>query len=168
VNKKKFFFFNVKKKIYCHRPVDIESNTVTTLPSSSLSVQSQQTLPISRIASTHTLLKPIRHLPIPIKSQLSLPLSTFSPSQMTITSLKPQIHLPYDHSYLSAVPISSISSSSLINWSVTDVGQFIEKHFPEKNLAQVNSFSFFFFFLMINLFDRNLFNKKSMDIHYPY
>jgi hypothetical protein len=98
-----------------------------------------------------------------------LPLTIFSPSQLTTISLKPQTRLPYEHSHL---PILSISSSSpIINWSVTDVGRFIEEHFPEKNIARVN-FLFllllFFFLLIINLFYRNLFNKKSMDVHYHY
>jgi hypothetical protein len=129
----------LKKKISFHRPIDIESNIVTIFPSSPPPQQPSQ---VPKMIYTHPLLKPVRPLPISTKSQHSLPLTIFSPSQLTTTSLKPQTRLPYDHSHLPIVPISC--SSPLINWSVTDVGRFIEQHFPEKNIARVN-FRFVFF-----------------------
>jgi len=138
----------LKKKISFHRPIDIESNIVTIFPSSSPSAHSQQTSQVPKIVSTHPLLKPVRPLPISTKFQHSLPLTIFSPSQLTTISLKPQTRLPCDHSNLPILPISS--SSPLINWSVTDVGRFIEQHFPEKNIARVNFLSFFVVFLSFN------------------
>jgi hypothetical protein len=149
--------------------MDIRSDVVAILPSSSapLTVHSQQPLSSLRIARTHSLVKPIRHLSLPIKSQVSLPFSTLSSSLITApSSLERQTHLTCDCSNIPTVPIPS-SSSSLFNWSVADVGRFIEKHFPEKNLARVNSSSSSSLHFLI-IYYRNLFNKRLMDVHYHY
>jgi hypothetical protein len=117
--------------------MDMGPNIVTILPSSSpLRVHSQQPLPILRITRTHSLLKPVRHLSLPIKPQVSLPFSKLLSERHT--------RVPCDCSRISIVPISSSSSLS-INWTVADVGRFIGTHFPEKNIAQVY-FSFFIFY----------------------
>jgi len=87
--------------------------------------------PTLRITGTHPLLKSVRQSSSPIKSSHS-------------TSTGSQIRLSHTHSHPPNILITS--SSPVNNWSVTDVGRFIEKHFPEKNLARVNSFSFFLFF----------------------
>ncbi len=120
-----------KQRLYFafHRPVDMRTNVVSILPPSpSLSTYSQQPpLSITTSVHPHRSLSPERHLSIPINSQLSLP---------TTTSFASEMHTPSYCSHVPIIPMYSLSSS--MDWSVADVGQFIEKHFPGKNIARVN------------------------------
>ena len=104
------------------------------LPSS---IPSQQSSSIEKILYRHSLFRPIQQISMSGKSQYSLPLSTYSPSQLPTISFESQ----YNHS---TQTVSHPSSSSLTNWSVTDVAKFIEKHFSDKILMRVN-LSFFSF-----------------------
>jgi hypothetical protein len=89
--------------------MDNEFSVINLLPSA---------IPAPRISGTHPLLKPVRHLPSPVKST---------------------------HSPLTGSPIrhSDDPSSPMSDWSVTDVGRFIEKHFLEKSIARVNLYLFY-------------------------
>ncbi|CAF0920535.1 unnamed protein product [Rotaria sp. Silwood1] len=122
-------------------PIDMASNISTigshvVVSSSSPPLHSQHSISIPRIARTYPLLKPMRHqIPLRRKSEFSLPLPTFLSSIAATTSFKPQIYIPYNYSHISSESSSS-SSSSFMEWSVSDVSQFIEKHFPEKHIAR--------------------------------
>jgi len=121
-----------------HRPVDMRTNVVSILPplapSPSLSAYSQQPpLSITTSVHPHRSLSPERHLSIPLNSQLPLP---------TTTSFASEIPTPCYYSHIPIIPMHSLSSS--MDWSVADVGQFIEKHFPGKNIARVNPRGCFF------------------------
>ena len=51
-------------------------------------------------------------------------------SHATVLSFESQIRSLYDYP-------TRLMPRSILHWSVHDVGQFIEHHFPEKNIARV-------------------------------
>ena len=84
--------------------MDNEFHVINLLPS---------TPPIPRIAGTHPLLKPVRHLSFPTKSPEPSP-DNSEPSGTFIPSLP------------------------VCDWSVMDVGRFIQTNFPDKSISRVN------------------------------
>lgn len=93
-------------------------------------------LSIPRLTRVHPLLKPARQ-PLTFRKQteLSVPLPAFLSSASATAVFKAQNSIPHQ---CSKMAIESIASpSSFVSWSVADVAQFIEKHFPENKIAQV-------------------------------
>ncbi|CAF1135010.1 unnamed protein product [Adineta steineri] len=118
-------------------PLDMRTNAVSLFPSLILSptlhIQQQQQQSLPKIVYTHN---SQRHLSIPINTQLALPIRPLSPPLLTAattttTTLQPKIQTLCDYSHIPVVPSTSLSS--LNNWSVADVGRFIEQHFPNNN-----------------------------------
>ena len=84
---------------------------------------------IAQESSFPTRTHPVRTLSIPVHSRLPLPSSTrlfHAPPTADQTPLVSTNYLP-----------------PLAHWSTNDVAQFIESHFSDKNMAQVNDFFFF-------------------------
>ncbi|CAF1017370.1 unnamed protein product [Adineta steineri] len=115
-------------------PLDMRTNAVSLFPSlilsPSLHIQQQQQQSLPKIVYTHN---SQRHLSIPINTQLALPIRPLSPPLLTAaatttTTSQSKIQTPCDYSHIPVVP-----STSLNNWSVADVGRFIEQHFPNNN-----------------------------------
>ncbi|UJR38111.1 hypothetical protein I4U23_030791 [Adineta vaga] len=103
---------NIKKE-----PMDTKTNVVSILPSLISSTHSQQIGGIPKISYTHSGRNSQR--------PFSLPSNSLSESKISV---------PCDYSRSS---ITSTSSSLLLNeWSIIDVSRFIEKHFPDKNIAR--------------------------------
>lgn len=109
----------------------------------------------SRLPSTQP--EPVQiHSPIQLVRRSSI--STDS-SHAAVLSFESQIRSLYDYP-------TCLMLRSILHWSIHDVGQFIEHHFPEKNIARVRKNSSRIFH-QSSLF-RNSSNRKSMVEHYHY
>ncbi|CAF0974110.1 unnamed protein product [Adineta ricciae] len=106
-------------------PMDMKSNVVSILPPVIPSAHSQQRVSVPKISYVQSECNSQRLLSLPINATLT---------HASISSFEPKIQVTREH--LATSMAMNSSTSSLNNWSVSDVSRFIEKHFPDKNIAR--------------------------------
>lgn len=111
------------------RPTDSEFQRIR-------STSQVEPIPIdTRFARPFNSIHYIRRIPIVPQPLHLIPTGTISSAQLNMSNSSNQFHQE-----LSLIAPSS-PSISIQNWSVSDVAQFIDRHFPDKNIAQVKQFN---------------------------